>query len=398
LFGGGHSSTYTIKNIDKEFEIREVYVSKKDKTYYIEVSFEEELFNIQTNYNFFGSSRILKKIESIKTNDYNCILPIFYNDKIVVDIICKKDNVQYLYHQLKGKDQELDSFVLNLKEEEYTEQQFYDDKLEVKIIETMTAYVNNIAPNHFVTINNYKGIFTINEVNLQRMANVPLFTTDTYKRPLSALVSKYYITADYNQRYAFDKFKIVDITTNKTFDLFINGKIEHSSYVQGVIDNKLYILDTYNKKQYELRIDPFAIVEVGNEQTEVKQYDLGVWSRISMADAIKNKPIFNLYEKENDSDYFKVDKIGDDETGYYYYFEKVGSNYKVYRASQRNKELITYLFETKNIEDIVYIDDFIYFTDGKDVKYYNNYYGLRTLFSNSELVFNESLYYSVYKK
>jgi len=277
LFGGGHSSTYSIKNENNTFEIREVFINSKDfKGYDLEVSKDDEVYNFQTMHNLFGASRVIKNILSFESDNYKCILPLFHNNLNLIDFICKKDNVQYLYQSIKGNDKDLDDFILKSKDLGYNEEQFYDDKLEVKIVETMTAYVNNIVKDHFVTINNYRGIFTINTVNLQRMNNVPLFNSDTYKRPISALVDKYYITADYNQRFAFDKFKIVDITTNKTFDLFINGKIEHTSYVQGVYENKMYLLDTYNKKQYEVRINPFVIVEVGNDKVGVKQLNFGV--------------------------------------------------------------------------------------------------------------------------
>lgn len=400
IFGSGHSSTYTIKDSNKTFKIREIYTAgtEETNTYYLEISADNEIFNVKTTNNFFGGSRILKEITYFENSDYKCIFPTFTNKQVVIDMLCKKENIQYLYNNIKGSNPELDSFAISLKDEGYDEEQFADNKVDVKITDTMTTYTNNIVPNHFLTINNYRGLFTINESNLQKMHNVPLFQIDTYARPISALVDKYYITADYSQKYNFDKFKIVDITTNKVFDLFINGRIEHTSIVQGVVDNKMYLLDSYNKKQYEVRINPHSIVEIGNEQTGVKYYNFGEWTRISMADAVTSKKSFGLYKSTKQENFERVDQIGSEEAGFIYYFKKENNAYSIYRASQKNSEILTKLFETRTIEQVKYINDFIYFNDGKDVKYYHDNYGLRTLFSNSELQFNESLHFSVYKK
>lgn len=401
IFGSGHKVSYSLENNENSFLLKETYVSNDKKelnSYYIEIKKGDELFNFQITYNFYGTSRIVKEIVSFSNDNYNCILPIFNEKKILTDLICKKNKVQYMYAKLKGKDKELDEFALSLKNHNYDENQFLDNTLEVKIDNTATVYTNNIVKSHYFVTNSYRGIYTINEDNLQKMFKVDIFTKDTYKRPISAIVDKYYITADYSQNYSFDQFKMVDITNNKATELFINGKIEHSSYIQGVVENKLYLFDYYNKKQYEIRVNPHSIVEVGNSQTDIKHYELGTWTRIPISEAVSKKPKFNLYNEQEKGNWYKVEKTGGEKTGYIYYFKKVGNEYEVYRANQSNDTLLTYLFKTKNVDNMKYIDDFVYYKNDKSIKYYNDYYGERTIFQNSELTFNDSLYYNVYKK
>ena len=62
---------------------------------------------------------------------------------------------------------------------------------------------------------NYKGIYTINEKNLSKIYNVSLFNTDIYNKNLSCYVDKYYLIADYSKQTKFNEFKLVDLTNNK---------------------------------------------------------------------------------------------------------------------------------------------------------------------------------------
>jgi hypothetical protein len=401
VFGKGHYSEYTISIDDKVFEIKEKYVANtKDErnNYYFEITHNDIEYNIQVFDDFYGAERIIKKGFYYEDGAYKCFLPIFYNDLILVDLICLKDNVQYPYNFIKGENKNIDTYVESLNNTVYKVDQFLDDKQDIKVDSTMTAYVNNVIDGHYVGINNYRGIYTISDDNLQTMYNARLFKTDTYKRPVSAIIDKYYITADYDQRYAFDKFHIVDLTNNKTFELYVNGKIEHDSYIQGIINNTMYLFDRYNKKQYEIRINPFAIVEVGNENNNIKYYNLGEWSRVPVADALNNTLLFNLYEQEEKEGYVRVDKVGNELSGYYYFYKKVNNIHQVYRAPVQNKEKLTHILDITKMSDVVYIDDYLYFNDGPDVKYYHDKYGVKTLFNNSELEFNNALYFNVYKK
>ena len=52
-----------------------------------------------------------------------------------------------------------------------------------------------------------------------------------------------------------------------------------------------------------------------------------------------------------DNSYARIDKVGDT-TGYYYLYQKNGSEYKVYRMNIQDKGNLTYLFSTKSINNI----------------------------------------------
>ena len=104
------------------------------------------------------------------------------------------------------------------------------------------------------------------------------------------------------------------------------------------------------------------------------------------------------YKKANRR--FKPDdtviKVGID-SGYYYIFEKVNNRYKVYRSSIENGINKTYLFETDS-KELLYVEDTVYYKDGKYLKKYNNQNGNQIVIENKELEFNKNIKIGLYTK
>ena len=72
-------------------------------------------------------------------------------------------------------------------------------------------------------------------------------------------------------------------------------------------------------------------------------------------------------------------------------------NYKVYRANIENTKELTYLFETSNIEEIQYIEDYIIYKEENYIKIYQDLIGTQKLIKSNELKFNDSLKFYGYK-
>ena len=106
-----------------------------------------------------------------------------------------------------------------------------------------------------------------------------------------------------------------------------------------------------------------------------------------------NGKLFNNYYTDDIKGYDKVDKVGN----YYYLYQKENNHYKVYRADTQNKKIKTYLFDTTDINSIIYLDDTIYYQNGNTFYYHTNY-GERKVITNTELEFNDDLSFGVYKK
>jgi hypothetical protein len=402
FFGKGHTLNYEIKMDEKVFNVEEIYTlnhKNEINNYYFNIEIDDTVFSFQTYENFNRSDMIIKKIRHFKNQQYECILPIFRGEKVLLDIMCINNNVITYYHNLKGQNEELDNFVTTIEDKNYSVSKWTDDRSD-KIDESpITVYPNNILDNHYVGINNYKGIYTINNINLKKIVDVNIFINDIYERKLSAMVGKFYVTANYEENYEFSKFFIVDLTSNKVEAAVSNRKISFDSYVQGSVGNSLYLFDRNSKRQYEVDTKSRKIIEVGNVETGVRYYNKGEWERIDANEAVKKDILFkDITDSSSNSDYVRIDRVGNELSGHYYFYKKVGSVYDIYRANIRNEEIITYLFSTNKIDNINYVRDYVYFSENNEVKYYNDKSGVRTLFKNDEFEFNKSLFYNIYLK
>ncbi len=401
MIGKGHKINYQIKEKEKTFEIEETFISNTKNeidSYYFNILYNDDLFTFQTYANLNKGEMVIKEIKYFETDDYKCVLPIFSKKKIIVDLLCKKEETFVFYNFIQGQDEQLDNFVKGLKE--YNINKWSDNKKAKTKVAPITVYNNNILDNHFVGINNYKGIYSLDNLNKNKIVDIKLFTNDIYIRNLETMVNNFYVVANYNTEHDFSSFYVVDLITNEQKTIKTNKRISFDSYIQGTVNNNVYIYDKDNKKQYELNIKTKSMLEVGNPETGIKYYFNGEWQRLDIRELTKKDLFFNdegIITKSDDN-YDRIDIVGNKRTGYIYYYKKKENDYKVYRSPSRNPNQKIYLFNLKNLDDIKYVYDFIYFIDGNEVKYYNDNLGVRTIFKNEEFDFNESLKYNVYFK
>ena len=165
------------------------------------------------------------------------------------------------------------------------------------------------------------------------------------------------------------------------------------SYIMGVVENKTYVFDKNNKEQYTINLKNNTLNKVGNTKSGINYYVNGKLKTISSYDALNDKKTFNEYKIENEElNYYRVDLVNED----YYIYEKDGDFYNVYKVPKENKNLKTYLFKTTDIEDIVYVENDIYFIYQNQINYYNEKTGLKTIIKNKELEYNKALKFNVY--
>ncbi len=399
FFGKGHQLNYQIKIDEKTFEIEENYISNiknEIDSYHFDIFYNDNVFSFQTYVNFNKSDTLIKEIKYFENENYICVLPIFIKKGIIIDFLCKSKEKTVYYQTIMGEDKELDDYVASIKE--YDFKKWEDNKKEETKIGPVKIYKNNIVDNHFVGVNNYKGVYILDNLSQKKVVDIKIFNDDIYVRNLETLVNNFYVVANYNSEYEFSSFFIIDLITHEKKTIKTNKKISFDSYIQGVVNNNVYIYDQDNKKQYEINVKTRSILEIGNAETGIKNYDNGTWKRLDISELAKEKVIFDNKEIiiEKDSIYSKIDIIGYKESGYIYYYKKVSNGYEVYRSTRKNSEQKIYLFKINDLKNIKYIYDFVYYIDGNEVKYYNDNMGIRTIFINEEFDFNENLRYIVY--
>ena len=249
-------------------------------------------------------------------------------------------------------------------------------------------YKANIIDKHYVVLDNYRGIYIISQDNI---TNVKLFDQDVYETHIKGLVNDKFVIANYNDEYDFNQFYTVDITNEKKDEIIVNYDISFDGYTNGSYKDSLFLVDRETKRQYEFNIKKEEAYIVGDQKTGILFYDNEEETTIDMNEALKKEYKFNK-NYETDKNYDRIDTVN----GYYYLYKLVDDDYQVYKAPIEDKKETIYLFNTDNIDDIYYIDSYIYFRKGNDVLYYKDDIGIKTLFTNSEYEFNENLKYYLY--
>jgi hypothetical protein len=395
FYSKGYTITYKLGD-NNEYEIKEIY-TKKEKAekdnYYIEIKVGKITYSYQMFNTFDNKRKVISDIIYYDGN-YKCLLPVIDN-KTYTDLLCYKDNRFYNYNDIKEKEIKLDKFVRDIDKKIYDYEKWSRTETEYTINENgIKLYDDNVINNHYIGITNLKGIYLIDK----KVKNIRVFSKDIYNRELSAIVGNYYITVDYNEKTQFRTFYFVDLVTGKVKEEKAPSYISFDSYIQGIVEDKLYIYDKDNEKQYKISVDKIAITEIGNSKKKFQYYDNGEWEKISAAKANKEL-LFNTNRKDSDFEKFEYVYLdGGKKSGYYYLFEKKKGYYNVYRAHVQNKKSVMYLFQVNNISDVYYIDSMVYYKNKSEIKYYSDATGVKTLLEYSELEFNENLIFGIYKK
>lgn len=394
-FDDGHTYEYIIKE-DKNYEIKEVLtqnIENEIDNYYIEIKVDDDVFNFQIYNTFNKTTGIIKNIKYFSNTNYKCILPYLADKKQFTDMICKKDDIYYYYSSIKGKDPEVDSFA-----EDILDFSKYVDSKEI-LHKTKNIYIyDNLVKNDYLTLDYFKGIYVVD--NNSKYKKIELFEKEKYNRNISVLVDKYYLCADYDEEYEFHKFKIVNLETYKESEIISNYAISFDSYIQGIVDNEVYIFDKINKKQYKINIKNKEVYFIGDENG-IEIYENGEFIKGNAYEASQTNITFNKYNTDNK---FKVDGYellqvnGNVQSGYALVYKKVNNVYNVYKVNIQNKDIVTYLFTTTDINQIQSNYKNIYYKDGKYIKYFNEVTGIKTVIRDNELEFNNGIKFYVYSK
>ena len=347
---------YKIKSNDTTFTVIEKY---NKEYYYFEIINQKVVYPINV-FDLKKGKKQINRIYSYNDDTYSCILPLF-NNTVLTDIMCYKDDILYNYRLIIGKDEKLDNYVKTIKE------------YKVRIEDTETKYNNIISfYNNIknVSITTYKGI-------LINKSEVKLFDKDVYSNRINTYVDKYYITADYNSNYEFNKFYVVNLETKEVSNIKTKNPISFDSYIQGIVDNKVYLYDPENEVQYEIDPKNKNISITSGEY--MKYYSNNTWSKISVK-ATKKELYFDYSSKytfEND---------------YYYYLLE---NSNLYRINRNNTSVKSYILNIP-VDDIYTNNDYIYYKDGESIYYYSDLTGLKLILTNTELEFNKDIKYYIY--
>lgn len=394
-WGQGHEISYKIDEITINEKLS---INQKNEIDNYLITLKDNDFNIQLQIldNFNKDTKIVKKVYVEKINNQICLLPIFKNNKIITDIMCINDNIITNYNNLKGSIHELDNFASRMTEHGYDFKQYENNLKNYDSDRTVILYRDNIIKDHFIGLNDYRGVMIINNKD-QKLNSINLFTKDIYDVSLAIGLNNKYIIFDYNSKYQFNKIYIVDLVNNKKKELKTNYKISNDSKIIGSYKDSIYVIDYDDKVEYEINLKKETVKEIGDKDKGYLTSNCKELVEIDGSDIFKqNYKMPDCREVQKTSKYDKIDLIGGQKSGYYYYYQKTIDGYKVYRANVLAPEQKLYITTLDDLDHIQYSNKFIYYLKDNQINYYSDATGIRTLLENSEFEFNKSLNYHLY--
>ena len=163
--------------------------------------------------------------------------------------------------------------------------------------------------------------------------------------------------------------------------------LSKNTYLNGVIDDKLYIFDPKNLVQYEISDDSNNPRKIGDKSINAQYYN-GTWQDFKDTEIKFVKD----YSKVEELKQYKYTEIY--ETDRYYYLNNAGEISRLYK-NDLSKRVV--LFKLDNLRSITVNKDTVYFIIGDTLYYYNENKGIKKIIQRNEFNYNYKNIYAVYK-
>lgn len=377
-----HNFTYKVNN----YNVKEHFYKKDSHYYDLIITNKKENYIYTINKNLGKQKHIIEDIKTYKSNNLVCIVPIYKKD-IDTNIYCNLDNMQVSNDYLiKHENKDFNKIVKKIKKYNITLPSDNNTKIKYK---KLSIYNKNILKDDIYYIWNYKGIYILDKEN-NRYKKV--LDYDLYDNVMSCVVGNYYVLFENTSVKGIENIYYYDFKKDKLNTFKLKEKLSKDSYINGVVDNKIYVTDKKNKKEYTINIKKKKIEEIDNDQTSYIIYENYKKKNLSKSD-------YFMVEQHFENVYIKDNKVTESEElikdNNYYYFREDNRIYKVLDTSKNKKILLLeldYIKEWKVIgnEIIILVDDTIYS--------YSDSSGLRKILSSNELRYNYKNIYKVGKK
>ena len=374
-----HNINYIKKLGDKEYAINEIYnKNKKVDYYYITIKTPDKEFVFDIDNIFNKQKNIVENIYLYEKNELTCLYPIFLGGE-TADLQCNIDGKLYSYLTIKDK-YNLSEFIEALPNynEGLKNNKEFDDYYDLKV------YKNNIQDKESIILYNYKNIITLTKA-LKKEKNFA--EKDVYKNKDGILVDKYYILPNYDTTGTHPSFKIIDIKKNDYVNLPLKENISSNYYINGIVDNILYIFDKTNKTQYSINPKENSYEVESSNDNIGKAYIDGKWSEVTTFDLANKNIIFteDLTKVKESYDYiFKNNK--------YYYYVDNDTFYKSYILDPTKK---VELFKASDVSVIKLVNDNIYYIQDITLYRYKDN-SIIPILERKEFKYNKENIYEIY--
>ena len=294
-----------------------------------------------------------------KVDKYNIVEN--YNHKIYTFRISNEDNSFSFLKNIKyTKKHKLINNIKEIKlDNEMKEKLNFVDREEDEEKTYNNLKINNLLDYNYL-VWNYKGFDLISQNSTE---TINLFNSDIYDIPLSKIVNNYLLIADYDSKYNFNKFYVINVLKGTKDEFKIKDDISFDSYILGSYKESIYLVDRKNKIEYEIVPHKKKIRKVGTESKQGIIYTENGFERISLTKLVSKE--YSFYD-DNLYNYKIIDN-------------------KLVQELNKDKMIVS----NKDIKDIIAIkeDNVLYLVDDT-LYFYNILYGEIKVMTNFEWNFN----------
>lgn len=369
-----HEVSYTI---DK-YNIKEHFYVNKNHYYDLIISKDKLNYTYTLNKNLSKEKRIIKSIKTYKSNNLICIIPI-YKENIELNVYCNLDNkevsIDYLINSYNN-----DFKIIKKKIKKYKIQYPRTSKV-YKKYKKNTIFQNNILDDYNYYIWNYKGIIELNnkEIRYQKVLNY-----DLYDNIMATSIDRYYVIFENTNVNGIKNIYYYDSKNNKLNVFVLKEKLSKDSYINGVVNNIIYVTDRKVKKEYKIDIYKQTITQIDDNINYIV-YENNNKKEVSKSD-------FFMKDQYFDSTYTVDNKIK--VNNYYYYYK----NNRIYKSLDTNKKHSKLLLELDDIKEWKVYGDIVIIIAKDTIYQYTEKEGLRRIVKSNELKYNYKNIYKIGKK
>lgn len=351
--------------------INEIYEQKnKNHNYEINIKNKEYEVSFLINEKFNKNKRIIKELKVYEEKNIICLLPI-YKKNINLNLYCLEDNKQVSNYYLKDNN----SYKKILKKVKKYNIEKYKETKSTKKYKNIQIYSENIDEEDIFTVWDYKGINIIEkgEIKYQKILNY-----DLYDNIKSIIYDKYFILFENNKVEGIKNIHYYDLVKNKLKVYNPKKILSKDFYINGVVDNLIYVTDNKEEKQYTINLKRKKIEQI-NKVNEYISYENNKFLTLTKVEYFKEEQLFAnkkmVNKKVSNNEYIEEDNI--------YYFIENDNFYRQIKG--RKKEL---LFNLENIKEWKVVNGKILLISDDILYIYKYNVGLKPILKSNELKYN----------
>lgn len=362
---------YNIIYEKNNFIINEIYkYENKEHKFEINIKNKEYEITYLLNEDFNKNNEIIKDIKLYQEKDINCILPI-YTKNIENKLYCVKDNKQVSNYYL-NKNKDYNNILKQVKKYKIKKLESNNKTTKYK---NLKIYKNNLKEEDLFTIWDYKGINIIEKNNNKY---VKILDYDLYDEIKTIIYDKYFVLFENSHVDGIENIYYYDFKKDKLKLYNPEIIISKDFYINGVVNNLIYVTDNKTKKEYTINLIKKEIEQI-SKANEYITYKDNKFISLTKSDYFMEKQIFSN-NKTKDKSISKEDHIK--ENNIYYYIE---DNKFIRKIEDRNSEI---LFELENIKDWKIINGKILLISEDILYIYDDNRGLVPIVQSNELNYN----------